>query len=63
MRWHRIYALLLRYGYLLFRNFDRAVDTFYWPTIDLLLWGITGLYVEKLANNLFIIQIIIGVIT
>jgi len=44
----------------LFRNFDRAVDTFYWPTIDLLLWGITGLYVEKLANNLLLVQIIIS---
>ncbi|MBI3952382.1 MAG: ABC transporter permease [Candidatus Doudnabacteria bacterium] len=60
MTFSRIYALLLRYGYLLTKNPDRAVDTFYWPTIDLLVWGLTGLYVEKLANNFQVVQIIIS---
>ncbi|MBI4049313.1 MAG: ABC transporter permease [Candidatus Doudnabacteria bacterium] len=60
MSWHRIYGLILRYSYLLFRNPDRAADTFYWSTIDLLVWGLTGLYVERLAGNLLIINIIIS---
>ncbi|MBI2355766.1 MAG: ABC transporter permease [Candidatus Doudnabacteria bacterium] len=60
MSWSRVYAIILRYSYLLFRNPDRAADTFYWPTIDLFVWGLTGLYVEGLAGNLLIINIIIS---
>lgn len=60
MRVHRIYGLFLRYSYLLYRNFDRAADTFYWPTIDLFLWGLTGLYVEKYTQDLNILVALIS---
>lgn len=60
MRLHRIYGLFLRYSYLIYRNFDRAADTFYWPTIDLFLWGLTGLYVERFAGELNILVAIIS---
>ncbi|MBI4363273.1 MAG: ABC transporter permease [Candidatus Doudnabacteria bacterium] len=60
MSWSRIYGLVLRYGYLLLRNPDRAADTFYWPTIDLFVWGLTGLYLEQLSGNFLVIQIIVS---
>jgi ABC-2 type transport system permease protein len=60
MNFTRVYGLVLRYGYLLRRNFDRAADAFYWPTIDLFVWGLTGLYVEQLAGNAKIITAILS---
>ncbi len=60
IRLPRVYALILRYGYLLRRNPDRLSDTFYWPTIDLLVWGLTGLYLAKLAGEFFVIQVIVS---
>lgn len=47
MKWHRIYGLVLRYWYYLIRSFDRLSDMFYWPTIDLILFGLTGDFVQK----------------
>lgn len=51
MKLHRIYALLLRNLYTFKRSFDRLSDAFYWPTIDLILWGLTSSYFVSLAPN------------
>ncbi len=56
----RVYGLILRYTYLIRRNFDRMSDAFYWPTVDLFVWGLTGLYVEQLAGNAKIIVAILS---
>ena len=42
MKLHRIYAMVLRFMLLFRRSYDRITDVFYWPTIDLLLWGLTS---------------------
>src|SRR5688500_9820210 len=60
MSWHRIYGIMLRYTYLMLRNFDRMADAFYWPVIDLVLWGLTSLFIQELAPDSRIIQIIIS---
>ncbi|MDP2649932.1 MAG: ABC transporter permease [bacterium] len=31
-------------------SFDRLSDMFYWPAMDLFLWGLTGLYFVKTSN-------------
>lgn len=51
MKLHRIYAILLRYIFLFKHSFDRLSDAFYWPTIDILLWGLTSLYFQRFAPN------------
>ena len=43
----RVFAVLLRQIYLYRRSFTRILDVFYWPTVDLLLWGFVTLYLEK----------------
>ncbi len=43
----RIWAILLRHLYLLKHSFSRWIDLFYWPTVDLLLWGFITLYLYK----------------
>jgi ABC-2 type transport system permease protein len=42
-----IRALLLRYLLLLRRDPTRLVDTFYWPLLDVVLWGFVTLFVAR----------------
>ncbi len=51
MKFHRIYAVILRHMYLFRRSYDKMVDTFYWITLDLLLWGITSVYFSSITPN------------
>lgn len=40
----RVTTIILRYAYNMKHSFDRMSDMFYWPAMDLLIWGLTGLY-------------------
>lgn len=64
MKLHRIYAIVLRYLYLFRRSFDRLSDAFYWPTIDLLVWGLTSKYLTSLApdSSPIILMIVSGIL-
>lgn len=64
MKIHRIYGLLLRYLYYFRKSWDRLSDAFYWPTIDLLVWGITSSYILKVAPNFpqFILIVMSGLL-
>ncbi len=44
MKIHRIFAIVLRYTYLFMHSFDRLSDAFYWPALDLFVWGLTSVY-------------------
>ncbi|OAG27372.1 ABC transporter permease [Thermodesulfatator autotrophicus] len=43
----RIYAVILRQVFLYRRSFTRVLDVFYWPTVDLLLWGFITIYLAR----------------
>src|SRR5262245_50242647 len=45
----RILALLLRYGYLYRRSLARSMELFFWPVMDLLVWGFLSAYLQKVA--------------
>lgn len=47
MKLHKIYGIILRYLYLFRHSFDRLSDAFYWPTIDLLIWGLASTYFKN----------------
>ena len=51
MNTSRIYAILLRHLYQFRRSYDRIFDSFYWIALDLMVWGITGLYFGQIAPN------------
>jgi ABC-2 type transport system permease protein len=51
MKTHRIFGIVLRYLFLFRHSFDRLSDAFYWPTMDLLLWGITSIYFRKYSQD------------
>ena len=44
MKIRRIYGVILRSLYSSVHSLDKTVDAFYWPMIDLFLWGLTGTY-------------------
>lgn len=47
MKWHRVWAVVLRHAYNFRHNFDRVVDSFYWPSLDIVVWGLTISAMEK----------------
>ncbi len=47
MKWHRINALLIRHLYLYKRSIPRLMDIFFWPVMELILWGLISLYLAK----------------
>jgi ABC-2 type transport system permease protein len=46
MSWGRIWAVFLRYFYY-FAKLDHLADLFYWPAIDIFLWGMTSVWIQK----------------
>ena len=61
MKLHRIYGVWLRYMYLFKHSMDRQSDAFYWPTVDLVMWGLTSSYVgahstDKVSGVLVVIS-------
>ncbi len=47
----KIFGVVLRQIFLYRRSFSRILDLFYWPTMDILLWGFLTIYLEKGAIN------------
>lgn len=47
MNLSKMYGIILRYLYVFRHNFDRLTDAFYWPTIDLLVWGLASTYFKN----------------
>lgn len=43
----RVWAMMLRQAYLYKRTLHRWVDVFYWPVVDLVVWGFIALYLER----------------
>ena len=45
----RVLGLLLRYAYLSRRSLARSMELFFWPVMDLLVWGFLSVYLERVA--------------
>lgn len=52
MKLHRILAVTLRHLYLYKRSVARLMEVFYWPLLDLLLWGFITLYLAQAQDGL-----------
>lgn len=59
MKLHRIYGIILRYLFLFRHSYDRLSDSFYWPTVDLLLFGLTSNYFSRFSSNSSQIMLVI----
>jgi len=47
MKAHRVMAVVMRHVYLFPRSFDRITDAFFWPILDILLWGMAGKWLTE----------------
>ena len=57
---HRIGAFLLRHWYEVVATIDRKIDIIFWPTIDLLGYGLLTIYINKLNSYAGLAATIIG---
>jgi ABC-2 type transport system permease protein len=44
---NRIYAMLLRYTYLMRSSWPRLLELVYWPTVQMILWGFTNRFLVQ----------------
>lgn len=52
MSFSRIKGVFLRYYYNLIKGPTQLSDLFYWPFIDILLWGLTSIWVQRQTPDL-----------
>ena len=52
MKAYRIISIFIRHIYLYKRSLPRLMEVFYWPFVDLLLWGFITIYLAKYRENL-----------
>ena len=52
MNWRRVQALALRYTFLYTRSVPRVAEMFFWPVMDLLVWGLITVYLLRMGNRM-----------
>ncbi len=62
MKFYRINAMLLKYYYTSINRVDRIFDLFYWPVIDLIVWGFASSFIEELSNFSVLSMLLGGII-
>ena len=62
MNFNRIYAVIIRNLFAYKRSLDRLTDAFYWPTLDLIIWGLTSQFFSSGNGNLNFVTIMISAI-
>jgi ABC-2 type transport system permease protein len=60
MSWNRIWAVFLRYFYF-FAKMDHLADLFFWPALDIFLWGMTSVWIQ--AHDVQLPSIAIAILT
>lgn len=59
MKWHRVTAIVMRHVYNFGHSWDRISDAFYWPAMDILLWGLTTQYLSQQGGKLPLVAIVV----
>ena len=62
MKWHRIKAMLYNYWYITKHSPDRLFDVFYWPLMDILIWGFMTHFIQGISEFNLITAILGGII-
>lgn len=60
MKWNRIYSMLLRHFYIFKQSPDRISEVFFWPLVDVSIWGLTSLYFANISHLSKIITLILS---
>lgn len=51
LSWSRVWTVTVRHIQHVMSDFSRFTTLFYWPLIDILLWGYSGVYVQGMQSN------------
>jgi ABC-2 type transport system permease protein len=51
MNWQRIWVMLLRYVFIYRRSPVRLIEVFFWPTMELLVWGYVTLFIQRAGQG------------
>lgn len=62
IRFHRVFALMLRQYYLIKGSFSRLTPLFVWVTIDIVLWGFITTYLGRLMPGHDFVLTLLGAI-
>ncbi len=61
MNWNLVKAVVVRHMYNFKHSYDRVTDVFYWPLMDILLWGFASVYIASRSGNVpFVVLIILS---
>lgn len=52
MNWNAVNAIVFRHLYNFKHSWDRLSDAFYWPAMDIFLWGFTSVYITKQSGSI-----------
>lgn len=47
-----VFAIMVSYFYYWKHSLDRMSDSFYWPTFNVLLWGLTSIYIKQASTDI-----------
>lgn len=50
MNFYRIYGVFLRYFYVAKKGIHQLSDLFYWPLVDILLWGLSSYWIQRQSH-------------
>ena len=50
--WNRVMAILVRYFYLMMSSWPRFIELAYWPTVQMVLWGLINRYLSVQTNGM-----------
>lgn len=59
MNFKRVLAVIVRHLYNFKHSLNRMSDGFYWPAIDIVLWGLTSQYIQKAGGEVSNIVLIL----
>jgi ABC-2 type transport system permease protein len=51
MKWLRIKGVFLRYFYVAKKGLHQLSDLFYWPLVDILIWGLTSFWIQRESHT------------
>ncbi len=51
MKWYRVLAMVRRHFLLSFKRFNRLFSVVYWPFINIVIWGITSVWIQTLSDD------------
>ncbi|MBX7067565.1 MAG: ABC transporter permease [Parachlamydiales bacterium] len=50
MNFYRIYGVFLRYFFVAKKGIHQLSDLFYWPLVDILLWGLSSYWIQRQSH-------------